>query len=72
MTNLFKNKKQKVVWLICAVLIFIDLLKLSDTSSNICVGLDCSTDPISYFFLHIFGYVIISFILTGIVQDERN
>ena len=62
MKNLFKNKKQKTVWIICVILILFCLL----TSSN---G-DPTYDPINGFFIPLVGFVVVSFILTAVMQDK--
>lgn len=60
MKNLFKNKKQKTVWVICVILILFNMLNLTDDYA----------DPTSVFLLPVIGFVIVSFILAAILQDK--
>jgi hypothetical protein len=60
MKNLFKNKKQKAVWIICVILILIDLMGATS----------CCNNTSGDFLIPLIGYVVISFILTSIMQDR--
>jgi len=59
MKFLFENKKQKTVWVICAVLIFFGLLgETTNTAIDFIAGL--------------IGLIVISFILSAILQTHKK